>query len=102
MVIQNSIEQKLQRAFSPSVLEIINESHMHNVPQNAETHFKVTIVSEVFTGLSKVKRQQAIYKQLAEELAGEVHALTMQTFTPAEWATDPQRSQSPPCLGGER
>lgn len=39
--IQKAIQQKIQTALKPTHLEIINESYMHNVPQNSETHFKV-------------------------------------------------------------
>ena len=100
MVIQKSIEDKLNREFSPSYLQIINESSNHNVPPNSETHFKVIIVSDSFSGSMKVRRQQAVYGVLSAELAGEVHALSMQTYTPEEWANSPDFIESPPCLGG--
>ncbi|MCU7948134.1 MAG: BolA/IbaG family iron-sulfur metabolism protein [Candidatus Thiodiazotropha sp. (ex Cardiolucina cf. quadrata)] len=45
---QKTIQQKLQSAFSPLHLEVINESHMHSVPEGAESHFKVVVVSEAF------------------------------------------------------
>lgn len=35
------IRDKLQRAFEPAHLDVLNESYMHNVPKGAETHFKV-------------------------------------------------------------
>ncbi|MFM8314373.1 MAG: BolA/IbaG family iron-sulfur metabolism protein, partial [Deltaproteobacteria bacterium] len=41
MKIENEIQKKLTGAFSPSFLEVINESHQHSVPANSETHFKV-------------------------------------------------------------
>ena len=49
-----------------------------------ETHFRVKIVSESFTGKSRVERQRMVYQTLADELAGGVHALAMTTLTPAE------------------
>ena len=39
--IQTSMQSKLQKTFPIEHLEIVNESHMHNVPTNSETHFKV-------------------------------------------------------------
>jgi acid stress-induced BolA-like protein IbaG/YrbA len=49
-------------------------------------HFEALIVSAEFDGLSRVKRQQRIYAILRERLdSGELHALSMQTLTPAEW-----------------
>ncbi len=73
MSTQSTIEKKLQ-ALEPTFLTVENESHMHNVPPNAETHFKVTLVSSRFEGMMPVKRHQQIYALLADELAGPVHA----------------------------
>jgi len=100
MIIQQTIEHKLQAELAPQHLQVINESSGHNVPPGSESHFKLLVVSAAFEGLSAVKRQQRIYGVLAQELAGEVHALTMQTLTPVEWQKDQSVSQSPPCLGG--
>ena len=49
MNIKNLIEIKLQ-SLRPQFLEVINESHMHNVSEESESHFKVTIVSDEFNG----------------------------------------------------
>ncbi len=101
MKIQNSIESKLKEALNPIHLEVVNESHMHNVPENSETHFKVLIVSEVFKDLNRVKRQQKVYAILKEEIDGEVHALSQRAVTPEEWKVmDPEGFKSPNCLGG--
>jgi len=74
MKVQQAIESKLKDAFDASILQVENESHMHSVPPNSETHFKVTLVSPTFEGQMKVKRHQTLYKVLADELAGPVHA----------------------------
>ena len=74
MSTQQAIEQKLTSAFDSQHLMVENESHKHSVPPNSETHFKVTLVSSEFEGQGKVKRHQAIYKILADEMAGGVHA----------------------------
>ncbi len=100
MMIQKNIEDKLKRAFNPTVLQVVNESHQHNVPPGSESHFKVVIVSDTFAAMRQVKRQQQVYQTLSEELAGEVHALTMVTMTPEEWQKDPSVSESPACMGG--
>ena len=55
------------------------------MPQGSESHFKVVLVSAAFAGLRQIQRQQSVYQVLAEEMAGSVHALTMQTLTPQEW-----------------
>lgn len=100
VTLQTQIEHKLD-ALAPSVLRVENESHRHNVPPNSETHFKVTLVSEQLDGLMPVKRHQKVYKLLADELAGPVHALALHLYTPAEWhARGGERPDSPDCRGG--
>lgn len=49
--VETAIRHKLQRQLTAHHVEVVNESHMHNVPEDAETHFKVLIVSEQFDGL---------------------------------------------------
>lgn len=100
MNMQSVIEAKLEQAFTPVHLQVVNESHMHNVPPNAQTHFKVVLVCEGFDGVRKVPRHQQVYKVLSDELAGEVHALALHTYTPNEWAASGLAPQSPECLGG--
>ena len=100
MIVQKTIEEKLKTAFHPTNLQVLNESDGHNVPAGSETHFKVIIVSETFSGLRQVQRQQRVYNALNEELNSGVHALSMQTLTPEEWQKDSTTLQSPPCLGG--
>ncbi|MFI0474312.1 BolA family protein [Halomonas sp. HMF6819] len=102
MTLQTQIEQKLT-ALSPDVLRVENESHMHNVPANSETHFKVTLVSDSFEAMMPVKRHQQIYALLADELGGPVHALAMHLYTPEEWAArNEERPNSPNCRGGKK
>ena len=49
-------------------------------------HFEALIVSSVFEGLSRIRRQQAVYEALGGRMeSGEIHALSMRTLTPAEW-----------------
>lgn len=102
MAIQTQIEQKLA-ALTPELLQVENESHMHNVPANSETHFKVTLVSDSFEAMMPVKRHQQIYALLADELSGPVHALALHLYTPAEWqARGGARPDSPHCrVGGK-
>lgn len=99
---QEQIEQKLRGAFALTHLRVENESHGHNVPAGSETHFKVVIVSPAFAGLSLVKRHQAVYAQLREQLAGGVHALALHTYTDEEWAQREGAPDSPACRGGSK
>lgn len=103
MSVQETIQGKLQAALAPSHLEVINESHMHSVPANSETHFKLVIVAQDFASLRKVARQQRVYQLLADELAGPVHALAMHTYSPDEWSLRAGAvPASPDCLGGSK
>lgn len=102
MSIQQTIEGKLQEALSPDYLEVVNESHMHSVPPNSETHFKLVIVSGAFEGKRQVQRHQQVYRLLADELDAGVHALALHTYLPEEWAARSQTPESPQCLGGSK
>ncbi len=103
MSIQSHIESKLAAGVAPSYLEVINESHMHSVPPNSETHFKAVIVSSDFEGKRSVARHQMVYKLLVAELEGPVHALALHTYTPSEWLQrDAESPTSPDCLGGSK
>ena len=82
------IEEKLQAAFSPTELEVIDESHLHaghaGARPQGESHFRVRIVAEAFGGQSRVARQRLIYKTLSEELATDIHALALDVQAPGE------------------
>ena len=103
MIVQQSIETKLQEALAPGHLSVMNESHMHSVPANSETHFKVIVVSEAFVGKTRVARHQTVNGLLADELAGPVHALSIQAHTSEEWiARGGAVLDSPNCMGGSK
>ena len=100
---RETIEQKLIDAFAPLHIEVIDESHMHDVPAGAESHFKVTLVSEAFKDKPLIARHRAINQELKAELAGGTHALALHTMTPEEWfAKGGIAPDSPPCLGGSK
>ena len=52
-------------------------------------HFFATIVSAEFEGTSRVARHQRVYKALGDRMREQIHALSMKTLTPAEWASQP-------------
>jgi BolA protein len=98
--LQTQIENKVKAAFDVTFLQLENESHMHSGPAD-ESHFKLTLVAAEFDGLSKVKRHQAVYKALSDEMP-QFHALALHTFSPAEWDTRPDVADSPLCKGGSK
>lgn len=103
MSVATQIHDTLVDALSPLRLDVIDESHRHNVPAGGESHFKLVIVAEAFEGKGLVARHREVNRLLAAELAGPVHALGLHTHTPAEWlARGESVPPSPPCRGGER
>jgi acid stress-induced BolA-like protein IbaG/YrbA len=49
-------------------------------------HFFATIVSVEFEGANRVARHQRVFKALGDRMREQIHALSMKTLTPAEWA----------------
>jgi len=88
MSVQQTIAEKLTKAFAPEGLEVIDESHHHaghaGHRPGGETHFRVYIVSEALRGKSRVERHRMINGILAEELASGVHALAIHASAPGE------------------
>lgn len=96
MSIQATMEDKLNKAFSPERLDVINESHLHAGHHHVdsghhatfdgagETHFRVRIVAPAFAGMSRVERHRAVNDLLAEELKSGVHALAIEPAAPGE------------------
>jgi BolA protein len=86
--VAEAIRAKLSGALSPSRLDVVDQSHLHaghaGASPGGESHFHVTVVSEVFAGESAVARQRRVYKLLQQELAGPVHALGLSLSTAGE------------------
>ena len=98
---QQIIEQKIADSLDYDYLDVTNESHMHNVPEGSESHFKIVISSAQFEGKNLVARHRMINSILKEELSNSIHALALHTYTPEQWSNiDTTSPQSPPCLGG--
>ncbi len=88
MSVAERIRAKLTAGLEPLRLVIDDESHRHaghaGARPEGETHFRIEIVAAAFVGESRIVRQRRVYRLLAEELAGPVHALSLATFTPEE------------------
>jgi BolA family transcriptional regulator, general stress-responsive regulator len=85
---RSHIEARLRTELAASHVEVIDDSHLHAGHAGAASgggHFRATIVSDRFAGLSRVARQRIVYGALAAEMKSEIHALSIQTFTPDEW-----------------
>ena len=87
-IIENKIKAIINTNLSPSILNIINESSMHNVPTNSESHFKIIIVSDIFKDVTSVNRHKIIYKTLGSVM-DDIHALSIYAFDINEFDTNP-------------
>ena len=89
MRMENSIREKLARAFAPAELQVVNDSHHHaghhSSPGTGESHFSVMVVSDAFAGKSRLERHRMVNAALAEELKT-VHALAITALAPQERA----------------
>lgn len=86
---QERMETALTDAFAPVRLFVINESHLHAGHQpgmdgTGETHFRVRIESDFFTGLSRINRHRAVNDALQGEFELELHALAVETAATGE------------------
>eukprot|EP00980_Cylindrotheca_fusiformis_P010347 scaffold2299_cov131-Cylindrotheca_fusiformis.AAC.34 len=98
----SSIRQKLTDNLKPIHLDVVNESYMHNVPKNSETHFKVIVVAEEFEKIkSPLQRHRLVNGILADELDGPVHALSITAKSPSQWEKNNSVPASPSCRGGD-
>ena len=55
-------------------------------PMNDGEHFEATVISESFVGMPLVKQHRQVMLSLKDELAGDLHALALKTYTPEKWA----------------
>lgn len=100
-------EQRLHDMISvnlhPIFLSIQNETHLHHVPANAESHFKVIIVADQFDRLSRIERHRKVNQLLKDEFDMGLHALSLHLYSPLEWQAKEGKVQpSPVCKGGGR
>jgi BolA protein len=86
--VADTVRSKLTEAFSPSRLELVDDSDRHHGHAghsgSGESHFNLRIEAEAFAGKARVMRQRMVMKVLADELAGPVHALSIIATAPGE------------------
>ena len=76
MVDPDSIKRGIESGLACDHVEVIGDGQ----------HFQAVIVSDAFAGLPKVRQHQLVYAALGDRMREEIHALSMQTLTPAQWA----------------
>ncbi len=102
MRLKDRIERKIRDGLRPSHLEVINESGLHSVPPDAESHFRIVVVSDAFRDSPPIERHRRIYELLQDELRDAIHALTITARTADEWQRSADTPASPRCLGGSK
>ena len=79
MVDPRSIEQSIRAGLECTHVEVSGDG----------AHFEAVVVSPRFEGASRVRRHQLVYAALGDRMKEEIHALSMKTLTPEEWAAMP-------------
>jgi BolA family transcriptional regulator, general stress-responsive regulator len=87
------IREKLEVAFAPISLEVIDDSRKHaghahlrsgKAARPSETHFTVKVVSKAFTDKSRIDRHRMINAVLGAEIGAGLHALAIEAKAPGE------------------
>ena len=76
MVESSSIEESIRSGLAVTHVEVTGDG----------AHFEAVIVSPRFAGLNRVRQHQLVYAALGDRMREEIHALSMKTFSPEEWA----------------
>lgn len=81
MSVTQEITEKLQTAFAPRELEVVDDSESHRghagYQEGGESHFNVRIRSDAFKGQSRIARHRAVHAALGPDLVGRIHALAL-------------------------
>lgn len=82
MSVETQIFDKLQAAFAPEALQVINESDSHaghaGHDGSNESHFRVVIQAAAFDDMSRLARHRAVHSALGKDLIGRIHALAIE------------------------
>jgi BolA protein len=88
MSVTARIREKLMIGLTPTRLDVVNESALHaghrNSPGTGESHFRILVVADTFSGKSRLERHRMVNELLSDELKGGVHALALSTIAPGE------------------
>ena len=88
------IDERLRERLEATHVEVIDDSVLHASHLGAQGgggHFRVLVVSPHFEGASRVAAQRMVYAALGDLLEHDIHAVQMQTLTPAAWQEQQDR-----------
>ena len=75
MIRPEDIQTYIEQGLECELVRVAGDGH----------HFEAVVVSTAFRGKSRVQQHQLVYRALGDRMREEVHALSMQTFTPEDW-----------------
>lgn len=78
MVDPEDVKRYITEGLTCEHIEVVGDGH----------HFEAIIVCDAFRGKNRVQQHQLVYKALGDRMRQEVHALSMKTFTPEQWAAE--------------
>jgi BolA protein len=82
------IRERLTAAFAPTLINVVDESHLHAGHAGAASgggHFAVTIVADAFAGKNLLARHRMVYEALGDAMKTDIHALSLKAYTPQEF-----------------
>ena len=86
--VADAIRHRLSAALAPRRLDLVDESALHaghaGARAEGESHFRMLIVTSMFTGKSLLERQRMVFAALADLMRSDVHALSITALTPEE------------------
>ncbi|HEY2980290.1 MAG TPA: BolA family protein [Anaerolineales bacterium] len=77
MITPEQVRSYIQGSLACDHVEVVGDGH----------HFEAVIVSPEFRGKTRVQQHQVVYRALGDRMREEIHALSMRTLTPEDWAT---------------
>lgn len=81
MSVTEEIRTRLQSAFAPTVLTVVDDSERHRghagYRDGGESHFNVMIRADAFRDQSRIQRHRAVHAALGPDLVGRIHALSL-------------------------
>lgn len=81
MGVADEMRDRLEAAFAPRRLEIVDDSERHRghagYQEGGESHFRVAIAADAFGGMSRLERHRAVHAALGPDLVGRIHALAL-------------------------
>lgn len=80
MVQPDSIKHSIETGMACDLVQVAGDGE----------HFEAIIVSAAFAGKNRVQQHQLVYRALGDRMKADIHALSMKTYTPEQWAEAPR------------